>query len=380
MDDFSPLSPKQVLAYFKHKGLKPPRHRKTKKPTTNDEALQEFIRQRADLVLEKVLEARHLNKAISYLDDTYLGRDGRLHPRYTYLPKTGRLSSKAPNIMNIPQGRGHDIMREAAQAIRGAMIPDEGFTLIDVDWKAIEAVLVGFFAQDEDYILAAKKGVHDIFASHLLVREGHLKEPWSARDTDLDSKIEWLKKKHKAVRDRAKKRIHAGSYGQGSYNMAKDLGISVAEVKVLDEVFAQMAPKVAKWQDATRRMAHYEGGLTNPFGYSSNFFEVFRKGKNGEWVLGKEASEALAQNPQSTAAAMLRECLLLLGQQESDWFQLLIPTHDSITAQARTDRVADGVDLMSAAMCRPWPELGGLVVDIEIKTGPSMDQLKPWTP
>ncbi|MCI0526373.1 MAG: hypothetical protein L0Y56_02825, partial [Nitrospira sp.] len=63
---------------------------------------------------------------------------------------------------------------------------------------------------------------------------------------------------------------------------------------------------------------------------SLTFFEVFKK-EDGEWRPGKEANEVLAYPAQSTGAAMLRECLVELGEHEDpDYYLLLIPTHDSI--------------------------------------------------
>ncbi len=58
---FNPLSPPQVLAYLRSKGYKIPKDRKTRKPTTNDEALNQVLRNVRDPLLELVLEARGLS-------------------------------------------------------------------------------------------------------------------------------------------------------------------------------------------------------------------------------------------------------------------------------------------------------------------------------
>jgi DNA polymerase-1 len=380
VDPFLLSSPNQVKAYLSHKGYKIPKNRKTKRPTADEEALAEILRKHTDPTLEMILEGRHLAKAISYLEDTFLGKDGRLHPRYTVIPKTGRLSAKAPNIMTLPQGREGGLMTEVASAIRSTIIPEPGYVLAELDWKAIEAVLVGYFASDKDYILAAKKGVHAIFASHLLASDGLIKEPVSPRE-DIEEFVAWIKKAHPGVYAKAKKRIHAGSYGQGAYNMAKDLGCSVDEVRKLDAVFASMAPKVAKWQTDTRRRAHSEGKLVNPFSYALNFFEVFTK-RDGEWVLGKEASEVLAFLPQSTGAAMLRECIVILGNHpdEGEKFHLLIPTHDSLALEIRIECLDEILRMVRGKMECCWPELGGLSIEVDIKVGKCLSEkeMRPY--
>lgn len=374
VDDWSPNSPLQVKEYLKSKGYRIPKHRITKAETANEEALLEILRtHQADEVLAKVVEARHLGKAIGYLYDTYLGRDGRLHPRYTFLPKTGRLSAKAPNIMNIPQGRKGDIMKEVADAIRGAIIPTPGYRLAEFDWKAIEALLVGYFAGDQAYMRLSKLGVHAYMACQGLGVPVDLSLP----DSALSALFEKVKKAHPTEYAAFKKTNHAFNYGQGVYNLAKDLRCSVEAAKKYIEIIERAAPKVAKWKEDTRRRAHAEGKLTNPFSYSLTFFEVFTK-RDGQWVLGKESSECLAFLPQSTAAAMLRDVLVDLGEHpdEGNKFNLLAPTHDSITLEFLPAYEKEIMELVRAKMEKSWPELGGLSVETEAKVGDALSEME----
>jgi DNA polymerase I-like protein with 3'-5' exonuclease and polymerase domains len=375
---FNPGSTKDVQAYLKLKGYQVPKHRKTKRPTVNAEAINRLrYKFPTDPVLKALKEAKDLKDGVGAFKDTFVGRDGRFHPRYTIV-KTGRLASKAPNVMNIPQGREGpgSVAYEVAQAVRSTIIPEEGWFFQERDWKAIEALLVGYFAEDPLYMEAARKGVHDIFASHLLYRDGIIPKPIHPQDPKLPEFIEWLKANHNDVRARAKKRIHGGSYGQGIYNMALDLGVSVAEVKRLDLIYEEMAPKVKKWQETVRLMAHTEGKLTNPFGYSLSFFEVFRK-EGEKWVLGKEANEALSCLPQGTCAAMLRECLVDLSNHplHGKIFWLLIPTHDAITTMVKMGCGQEAGGIVRASMERQWPQLGGLMVETDAKEGISLGEM-----
>ena len=373
VDDWSPNSPLQVKEYLKAKGYRIPKHRITKAETTNEEALLEILRTHAsDSVLSKVVEARHLGKAIGYLYDTYLGRDGRLHPRYTFLPKTGRLSSKAPSIMNIPQGRKGDIMKEVADAIRGAIIPTPGYILAEFDWKAIEALLVGYFANDPAYMRLSKLGVHAYMACQGLGIPVDLTQS----DGDLLALFGRVKKENPTEYAAFKKTNHAFNYGQGIYNLAKDLKCDLPTAKHYVDIIEKAAPLVAKWKEDTRRRAHAEGRLVNPFSYSMSFFEIYTK-RDGEWVLGKEASECLAFLPQSTAAAMLREVLVDLGEHPDEGvkFNLLAPTHDSITLEILPAYEREIMVLVRDMMERSWGELGGLSVETEAKVGMALSDM-----
>lgn len=372
-EPFSPLSPKQVLDYLRFMAYKLPLHRTTKKPTTNNESLKELWRKNTDPVLDLLLDARHAKKAESYLTEAMVGRDGRIHPLYTIV-KTGRLASRRPNLMNIPQGRGSEIMEEAAQYIRNSFLPDPGYVLAELDWRAIEPTLVGYFANDPDYIRVAKLGSHSFVLSHYLGTPADLS--WD--NGQLGAFLDALKNNPANENDYKTVKIanNAFNYDQGLFNMAKTLGKSVAETKKIRAVIETAFPKVVVWQKNTLLQAHHEGRLSNPFGGSLSFFNVLEKdGKKG-----REASEALAYKPQSTGAFMLRTLLVDLGErpEEGTEFMLLIPTHDSITMQVREDCLQRVLEMARTEMQRPWDELGGMVIEVEAKVGPRMGEMKKW--
>src|SRR5262249_46473567 len=157
--------------------------------------------------------------------DTYLGRDGRLHPIFGDKPKTGRLSSKSPNVMNLPQGRKGDVMAEAAEAIRNSFIPPPGMLLAEFDWKNVEALLVGYFAGDPAYMRLAELGSHAFFTAH-----GVGEPPDMTKSTqELLDYFQYIKDKYPTEYALYKKANLSNNYGQGLRNMARDLGISNAE-------------------------------------------------------------------------------------------------------------------------------------------------------
>lgn len=386
-EDFNPLSPPQVMSYIKSKGYRVPHDRSTGRETTNDEGLNGILthdpKAIEDRVLPDVLMLRRLRKGLGYLSDEYVGKDERFHSIFTFIPKTGRLSAKAPNTMNQPQGRGSDIEREIAQAIRETFLPFPGEELQEHDWKGIEALLVGYFADDPTYIRAAKLDIHSALGANIALAEGLLTEPegfeWSWDDAKLREYFHNFKKTFPDVRTRAKKKNHAGNYGQGLRNLARDLGCTYQEAKALQEITDSTWPKVKEWRHKTRLQAHYEGKLVNPFGYPMTFFEVFTK-RDGKWVPGKEANECLAFLPQSTAAAMLREVLIqLIDAEDEVGFRVLTPIHDSILLSCPPENRLRVALFVKGVMERAWAELGGLSVEVESKVGPhlaAMEELR----
>lgn len=374
---FLPTSPPQVLAYLRHRGYPLVKDRKTKKPTSSEEALLEIQRklEPKDPILTQIIEIKHLTKAIGYLDDAMLGRDGKLHPLYSFIPKTGRLSSKNPNLMNLPQGRRGAVTQRAAAAIRSAIIPSRpGWVLAEFDWVGIEAMLVGYFAQDPDYMRICKLDIHSYITSFGV---GEPADPaWD--DTKLGAHLAYIKKKYEGERASFKKAGHANNYGQGIFNMARDLGCTLEKARWYKEIMAKAAPKVSKWREDTILRAHSEGQLVNPFGHVMAFFEALKVDADGKAVYGKEANEALAFPAQSTGAAMLREVLVTLGNHawEGERFALLIPTHDSILIEVDPVYLREVILMIKAEMERPWAELGGLVIEAEVKVGATLGEMK----
>ena len=69
-------------------------------------------------------------------------QDGKIHTYYTTMfTTTGRLSSRNPNLQNLPMR--HD------KYIRAQFIPEEGNIFISCDYGQIEARLIGAASKDK---------------------------------------------------------------------------------------------------------------------------------------------------------------------------------------------------------------------------------------
>jgi hypothetical protein len=391
---FNPSSHQQVKAYIKAKRYPMPKHRTERddlgerKDTSNDESLQKLLVGVAngDPVLEGVLTSRHLSKAASYLADTYVHPDGRLHPIFTMRPKQ-RLSSAAPSVMNFPKGKRGDTMKEAADAVLSSIMADEGFTLVSADWNSLHPTLIAYFADDPSYARVARLGDHSYVLSHYLALVGERAEPVDLNRPDEVVSSELSALKHHPKYAMAKIANLAGKYLQGEKNMALGTGLSIEQVRGLRRAMALAAPKVHAWRWRTLATAHAERRLTSPFGLSLPFFDIFRvKGgkvsvdrretnevfPDGVPVLGAEAPEASAFLPLATESGMLREVLVDLGTREGferDYF-LLIPEHDKVILEVEDSLLDTTIrGLIIPCMSREWRELGGLKVGVDVEVG-----------
>ncbi len=119
--------------------------KKTKTGFSTDEAVLEALA-REDPVPERILQYRGLAKLKSTYVDTLAeqaGPDGRLRTHYVQTgTATGRVSSRDPNLQNIP------IRDEEGRRIRQAFIADPGKLLVSADYSQIELVVLAHLSGD----------------------------------------------------------------------------------------------------------------------------------------------------------------------------------------------------------------------------------------
>jgi len=380
-EDFLPTSSQDVLRYLEVMSYPIPKHPKTKKPTTGEMDIELLLgrlemEDRPDPLLGEMLCGRKLKKGAGFLkDEGILGKDGRMHPEFTLLPTTGRLSSRRPNFQNQPQGRADKrpwerVEQEVAKAIRSTVIPSPGFVLMEADWKSMEALLLAYFASDPSYARISRIGAHAYLQSHIEGRPASLE--WD--DKKLKQYLKEVKEGSPEGYHIAKIANLADTYDVGVNKLSKVLACSRARAQEIKEIRKKAFPLIAKWQLATRLRAHNEGKLVNPFGFPGFFWNVFepvtRPRRDGKkWVPGPQAHECLAFLPQSTNASMCRQIIVEFGRLALDWMFLLVPIHDALLVEVREDMVEEGKRVLRTLMTRPWEELQGLSVAVDIKVG-----------
>lgn len=270
-------------------------------------------------------------------------------------------------------------------------LPDPSCRLLEVDFSAIEAKLVGYRARLPEVMRLAGLGIHGALASHIL---GKPYDP-SASDADLKALFESIKESDFPTYDRAKRAVYGDFYGQTAYGMMMTFSKDFPTLKVANQfkkTLHTMAPGIPAWQTAQRELAYKQNFLggpgQHPFGYKHWFWAVlgFRgipehvyhkrqrlhepcaiiQGKHYAVVLGDDAKRCVAFDPQSIAAGILKEALLRLFEPDSPSYigdayfgrtPLRAPIHDSGLFEVPNrcwDRVFERIIL---EMTRAVPEL-----------------------
>ncbi len=167
--EFNINSPKQLQEIlFGDRKLTPVK--KTKTGFSTDNQVLEQLAQEDDLA---ALMVRH--RSLSKLKNTYADtlpalineRTGRIHTQYLQTgTATGRLSSKDPNLQNIP------VREDTGRLIRRAFVPAAGSVFVSADYSQIELAVLAHLSADPLLVqaFADKTDVHALTAALIFNR------------------------------------------------------------------------------------------------------------------------------------------------------------------------------------------------------------------
>jgi len=144
--------------------------------------------------------------------------DRRIHTSFLQTgTATGRLSSKNPNLQNIP------VRSPMGAKIRQAFVAQEGKTLIGIDYSQIELRLLAHFSQDPTLLdaFAHDKDIHRQTAVAIFGED------------DADTK-----------RNVAKTVNFGLLYGMGPKKLSVDIGVTTKEAKEIIEAYFENFPTV----------------------------------------------------------------------------------------------------------------------------------------
>ena len=124
-------------------------------------------------IIDKILEYRELTKMTSTYIDNLIpeiekDKDERLHYEILQIgTSTGRMSSKNPNIQNIPASG------EYGKEIRKVFIAEKTFKLVSFDYSQIELRIAAIISQDKKLLEAfeKKEDIHSAVAKEIFGEE-----------------------------------------------------------------------------------------------------------------------------------------------------------------------------------------------------------------
>ena len=282
-------SPKQVGDVLFDKLKLDPKAKKSGRGSyTTDEATLTAIIDKHPVV-GKILEYRAVKKLLStYIEPfpSYVSSiDGRVHTTFNQaLTATGRLSSSAPNLQNIP------VRTERGREIRKAFVPGTADgVIVSADYSQIELRIMAHLSQDKHLVEAFRNGI-DIHSATAEKIFGVAHE-----EVTPDQR-------------RVAKTANFGiMYGISSFGLAQRLGISRTEAKkLIDDYFAAF-PAIRAFIDDTVAAARENGYVETLFGRRRYLPDINSKNATVRALAERNAVNAPIQG---TAADIIKMAMI----------------------------------------------------------------------
>ena len=337
-------SPKQLAeVLFEDLGLTPTKRTKTGY-STDAQSLEKLRGEHP--IVDHLLGYREVEK----LRSTYgvgllaeIGPDERIRATFNQtVARTGRLSSDAPNLHNIP------VRSERGRVFRTAFVAPGGCKLLVADYDQIELRCIAHLAEDPGLIAAFEAG-DDIHTAT------------AARVFDIDPSEVGVEE-----RATAKMVSYGLAYGMEAYGLAQRLNIATGEAAEILDAYFEAFPAVRDYMDRTVTEARSKGYTETLFGRRRQIPELASPN-----VRLRQAGERQAMNAgiQGLAADIFKVALVRLQralETEELESRIVLQVHDEIILEAPDAEIGPASELTQDVMRGAFELRVPLEVDLQV--------------
>jgi DNA polymerase I-like protein with 3'-5' exonuclease and polymerase domains len=316
-----------------------------------------------------LLERSELSKGVAVLNSLEPSQLGRVHTRYVLGgdekhedhnkgtkdvgkagPRTGRLASRDPNLMNLTEDH------------RYAIKAGDGLWLVERDYSQIELRFNALSSRDENLLKAISEGDAHLYIAWLCDQVHGLWKianfSWEecyGRFLDGDPLVKKARKSQKTP-------TYGWFYRMGEQKMVFHYDITRAVARDCIDGLNEIFPGVRLWWQRLVGKAGERGYLLNPFGRRRYFRD-----------LRDQVPEICNFLPQSTAADVLFIAMRsFMGEADKlraqgIFIQLLLPIHDALLVETEDPDLASGV--LKRCMEFPIKQINNYVVPTDAKVG-----------
>lgn len=343
----SPVQLSEVL--FDRLGL--PVIKKTKTGRSTDvEVLTQLAEQHELPAL--VVEYRQCGKLKSTYTDALIRqlnpKTGRVHTSFKQdVARTGRLSSKDPNLQNIP------IRTEQGRRIREAFVPGPtGWKLMMADYSQIELRFLAHFCGDST--------LREVFENDEDIHTAVAAQVYEVPIEDVS----------KDMRRRAKVINFGIIYGQSAFGLSKELGISREEAEEFIDAYYEKYSSVDEFMGNVLAKARSERYVSTVLRRRREV-EGIRSSQKISASRFRNSAERIAVNTviQGSAADLIKLAMIkvqrALAESEIQ-ATLLMQIHDELVLEVHPDSVQSLAKLVRQQMTQAFDLSVPLKVDIEV--------------
>jgi len=348
--EFNIRSPQQLgVVLFQQLGLKGGKKTKTGY-STNETVLNSLKEQHP--IIPKILEYREYQKMLStYVEPLIkLAEASPQHRIYTHFLQTGtatgRLSSRDPNLQNIP------VRSELGRSVRRAFVAPEGQRLISIDYSQIELRLLAHYSGD------------------VALREAFAR----GEDIHLATAVKLFGEEEAPAKRNIAKSINFGLlYGMGSRKLADELGITTAEAKEIIQAYFASFPTVKRYLEQIQDDAKHNGFVETLLG-RRRVFDYENAGGMQKAAILREAVNTVFQG---SAADLIKLAMLEIDRRitrEGLPVRMLLQIHDELIFEADVATADEVAQTLRMIMEGIYPLEVPLECSVSIDT--SWDKLK----
>jgi DNA polymerase-1 len=267
-------------------------------------------------LIEEYREVAKLKSTYSDSLPTLVKKDGRIHSNFNQtIAATGRLSSKDPNLQNIP------IRTELGREIRKAFVAERGYILLSADYSQIELRLAAVISKDASFLKAFKDGAD--------IHKRTAAEIYEVKEEEVT----------KAQREAAKAINFSILYGVGARALARRTKMSVDEAKQFIEKYFEVHPGIRDYIDAMKLKARTDGYVETLFGRRRYLPEI-----NSGMPQLIASAERMAMNMpiQGSNADIIKLAMIQIDQWIRDSglrVHMILQVHDELVFEVHEDDV-----------------------------------------
>ncbi|MCL4501885.1 MAG: DNA polymerase I [Deltaproteobacteria bacterium] len=355
-EEFLINSPQQLgRVLFEKLRLTPQKKTKGKALSTDVEVLQALAAEHP--LPAKILEYRTMGKLKSTYVDALLKlvnpATGRIHTTFVQsMAATGRLSSRDPNLQNIP------VRGELGGQVRQAFIPAPGHVFLAADYSQMELRLLAHFSEDPILLKAFREGID--------IHRQTAAEVFGIHPDLVTSEMR-----------RQAKVVNFGIiYGISPFGLAKQMGVPQRVAADFIQRYFARHTRVKAYLDETLETAREQGWVTTLLGRRRRIPQLHSSNR----LLRQEAERAAINTPlQGTAADIIKKAMLevesglgataLAGR-------MLLQIHDELLFEAPETELAATAKLVQRVM----PGVVDLKVPlaVDLRSGKNWGEMVPY--
>lgn len=291
--------------------------------STDEQTLENLLEDHP--VIPHIMEYREIFK----LKNTYIepllklhNSENKIHTSFLQTgTATGRLSSKSPNLQNIP------VRTEAGKQIReGFIISNEENILLSIDYSQIELRLLAHFCMDENLLNAFRND----------------------KDIHMETAIKIFGEENASQKRFVAKTINFGLiYGMGSRKLANTLKITPKEAKNYIDSYFQSFPTVKNFLKTQEEEILRNGYAQTLLGHR----RYFDFANATEFMKQNYLREGINSIFQGSAADLIKLSMLKIHEHfKSTEVKMLIQVHDELIFEMPKNKVQEVSDKMKDIM------------------------------